>query len=1012
MLPAYFVCAQQTKQFSFRHFSTTDGLAANNVRSTVQDKEGFIWIATSDGLQRFDGTRFITFRHSSTNPASISSNDILQLLVDQQERLWVLFVNGRTGIFDTRQLQFKEVPVIITDKKNLGADKELCHGLNGTLIYLLKGIATLIYNNQTSQFAAAGPLLPVPAGWKIHSITADAVTKRYWIGADSGIAVYNPATKGLSYAGHLKEKEPLLEKWGTQSYVYHIFIDAQRRFWFERWPPSSGNAVLNCINLRTYEALLSNYSLTSKLNQYHELRSLLEQKDGSLWIRGAQVFGQFNEAKKDFTLVYNGFINDQSIAYDVVMNLFEDREQNIWVSTSDNGLFLFNPSNQLFTVVKHMDWLRNTVGIGAVMSFARASNGTILTGAWSNGLFRYDSTFDDVPLQVDGIAEKNYRSVWSMCLSKDNHTIWMAMQPGVARYDQATNKAILYNPSILENRTVRQVLEDRQGNLWLGVQNRGIYKWIRAKAAGSFEQGFIKIPSIPSTNINKIIEDSKGFIWICTHIDGIYKIDPLTDSVVDRIRGTGPAAKKLLDNLCTTVLEYNDSLMLIGAGGLNIYNTTAQTVKHVTVEDGLPSDLISSMEKDRRGIVWMGMQNGLCRFDLAKKKWAYYNRKDGLINDNFIMAASYSMPDGRMLFGTNENFVVFDPLRVNGSYQPPDVRITAVKLADKSLPPDSVLRLQRLELPYDQNSLQIQFAGLTYRNKDKISYYYMLEGLDREWKKADGLNQVFYSYLPASTYQFKVKMETGDGVESRHITTIKIKIKPLFWRTWWFVSLLVFAAISLFLYADWLRRQRIRATMRMRNKIASNFTKDMSSTLGTINVLSEMAKVKADTDPSRTKEYVKQISDNSSRMMEVMGDMIWSIKPDNDNLEHVVEKMNHFAAELHAKYGVEIHFKLGENVREIKLRMDQRHELYALSKEALTNAARHSQTRYIDVGVDYYKSKLRLRIQDEGKGFDVEAVSFGRGLNDMQNKASSLQAKLTIQSEINTGTIVQLEMPL
>lgn len=1004
--------AQQLQEFSFKHFSTTEGLVANDIRCSLQDAQGFIWIGTSDGLQRFDGTRFLSFRHSAGDPHSLPANAVIQLLLDKQKNLWVLLDNGKIGIFDTQHFIFKEASVVVPNKKSLGADKEMFYDLRGSIIYMLKGVTALIYNPGIHGFIPANPFIGLPQGWKVYGITADTLGKKYWICGDSGIAVFDPVTSRLNTYNHNPDHDPLIATYGKYDHTYYIFVDSKHRLWFEQWPTGSGSADLYCYDLKSHSTLLSRYNMSPELNQYHELRNLLEQKDGTIWIRGNQVFARFNEAKKKFELVHNGYDNEHSIAYEVVNHLYEDREQNLWASTSNNGIYLFNPHTQVFTVVQHLDWLRNTIGNGAVMSFAHTNDGTVLSGAWGNGLYRYDSAFHNIPLNIRGIADKNFYSVWSMFRSRDNRTIWMSMQPGIAVYDQVTNQARVYNPPILENRTVRQILEDKQGNLWIGVQNRGVYKWTKPRTAAGFNEAFVKIDSVPSTNINKIIEDSKGFIWACTHIDGIYKIDPLTNRVVDRLHDTGPPAKRLLDNMCLSVMEYNDSLMLIGAGGLNIYNTRRHTMEHLTVENGLPSDVISSMEKDSKGWVWMGMMNGLCRFDPARKSFTYYNRKDGFLNDNFVLAASYRMPDGKMLFGTNENFVVFDPLKITTASPPPDVRITDLKLLDHSLPVDSLLRLKRMELTYDQNSLLIQFAGLTYQNKDKISYYYMLEGLDKDWKKADGSNQASYSYLPARNYLFKVKIKTGDNIESSHITTLKIRIKPPFWRTWWFVSLLVLAALSLFLYMDRLRLQRIRATMRMRNKIATNFTKDMSSTLGTINVLSEMAKVKAAIDTERTKEYVTQISDNSSRMMEVMDDMIWSIRPENDSLEQVIEKMQHFAAELHVKYGVEIHFKLGEKVREIKLRMDQRHELYAIFKEAITNAARHAQTRYIDIGIDCHKSKLRLRIQDEGRGFDVEAVSYGRGLNDMQKKASSLQARLLIQSEINTGTIVQFEMPL
>lgn len=1002
--------AQEARQYSFTHYGVQNGLAAYNVHSLIQDETGFIWIGTINGLQRFDGTRFITFRHNPADPASLPDNNVEQLLIDSNKNLWLVLADGSIGVFDTKRFLFRKALVKLHDQNNLQALRKLQADKEGHLFFVFLSQEILTYNSSTNEFSAANNFIQLPGNFKPINLVQDSLTKKYWIGTDSGLVVYNRASRKTSYYGHNAEAEPCIERLGKIPAVGCYSIDKKRRLWFLSWPANVGASRLYCYDLTNSVEVLHEYDLVPVMKQYIEPDFFLEQQDGSIWISGLNILVKFDEAKKMFQPVGNSGHIDQGIYYERA-NMFEDREQNLWVATSNNGVYAFNTAQQIFTNIKHQNRLVGGQGNGYLISFAQAANGTVLAGVWGDGIYRYDQHFNNIPLGINGIPEINGLPVWDICRLKNKPITWLVGQPGfIYLYDEQKQSAKRYDPAIFETRTIRQAEEDRFGNVWLGSQSRGLIKWAANRATPNFEDGFYKIQSIPNQRVKRIITDSKGFIWVCTNKEGVYKIDPSNDSIVDHLTKTSAADKRLLSNDASAIMEYNDSIVLIATGGLNIYNTRSKNMRYITSADGLPSDAVVSMEKDRGGYAWLGLMTGLCRFKLENKSFTFFDRSDGIANDNFQVAASFRLPDGRLLFGSSNDFVVFDPEAVKTTTAPPSVTITEIRLPNRVLSVDSIKRLNRVELTADQNSITIGFAGLTYLNKSKPVYYYQMEGIDQEWKKANELNQAVYNYLPAGNYTFKVRAENADGFSGHKITLLLIKVKPPFWKTWWFVSLLAFAAIGFLYWIDKFRVARIRDTERVRTRIATSLTRDMSSTLSNINVLSEMAKVKADKNIDRTKEYIDQISENSQRMMEVMDDMIWSINPENDELQYTILRMKKYAANIQSKYNLEVAFAVDEKAKEIKLHMDRRHELFLVFKEALLNAGKHSGGRFADVHVSYENNRLTMTMVDNGRGFSIKELGFSRGLNEMQKRAAALKASFQIVSEINTGTTVTFVM--
>jgi ligand-binding sensor domain-containing protein/two-component sensor histidine kinase len=812
----------------------------------------------------------------------------------------------------------------------------------------------------------------------------------------------------VSYRGHNAEKEPVIQQLGHIPFSVPMLIDSKQRIWFHSWPPTAGGPLFYTFDLLHGHIVLKDYNFYPLVKEYHEPAGMIEQKNGTIWIRGTNIFVRYIEKANDFQLVHNGYINDQSIAYEHIHDVHEDREENLWVATNNNGLYRFNPSKEHFLNVRHMNRARNTPGEGGILSFMPASHGTVLMGAWGNGIYRYDSNFNNISVNINGIIEKNAVSAWDMCRSHDGHTIWMGTQPGgIYQYDLLTNKATYYDVPAIEHSTVRQVEEDLNGNLWIGTQTRGLFKYTRGKGPHNFKDRVEKITAVDARLVSAVSIDSSGRLWVGTNTNGLYTIDPNTNKVIYHFTETGSPQQRLQSLAVSCIYVFNDTTVVIGGEELNIYNTRTNTLKGIkwppTLQPG-----IASMQKDRNGYLWIALSSGICRYSLGSKIFIHFDRIDGIVNDHFMISASNALPDGRLVFGSSNQFIVFDPQKINLADSLPDVTITGFRVRHENLSVDSLTKLKLVELPPDENSVTIDFSALNYWSAFLIKY--KLEGIDKDWIRADISNQAIYPYLPPGTYTFLAQTEDSDGKPGKHITTLVLKIKPRFWQTWWFFGLIVFAGVGVFIWVDKLRTQKIRATESVRTRIASSLTEDMSNSLSSINITSELAKTRVDNDKERTREYINQISDSSNRMVQAMYDMVWSINPENDTLQHTVERMRAYAAEMESLYSPNIVFQMDEQAAEIRLSMESRYEMLSIYKEAVSNAARHAHAKYIQVNIQYKRPALTLCIRDDGKGFDVDAVALSRGISEIRRRAGTIGAAVSIKSEINTGTSVKLKM--
>lgn len=1011
-LSIFFLCvcslvclSQDERQYAFAHYGTDKGLAGHEVKAIVQDEAGYMWVGTATGLQRFDGTRFITFRHRKNDPASIPENNINQLLRDRKNNLWLLTSSGEVGTFDTKHFRFNPARVVPAKKNSLLADKKFFTDSRGNIFLLCFRSELLVYNEKDNRFVPAAQLMPLPPKWAVISFCEDVHTGKYYMGTDSGLVVYNSYTNKLSYTGHNIEKELLIDQLGRVPFVAPMLLDSKHRLWFMTWPPTVGAPNLYSYGLHSNAIILNNYSFFPLVKEYHEPSGMVEQRNGTIWIRGSNIFARYLENDKKFQLVHNGYVNDQSIAFEMIHDLKEDKEENLWVATNNNGLYRFNLSLEYFLNVRHMNRAKNTPGEGSALSFI-ADNGTILMGAWGNGIYRYDSSFNNMPVNIKGIIEKNSIVVWHMLQSNDGRTIWMGTQPGgLYKYDRITRSATYYDIPAIDHSTVRQIAEDKNGNLWIGTHTHGLFKYTKTGAGYNFNKNVEKIAGVDARTINALCFDRNGNLLVATNTNGVYVVDGSNAQVLQHFTKDGPPGLRLQGISATAICIYNDTTIILGCGGINVYNPLKQTIQQVRIPPNLPNDA-AAIQKDRNGYLWVTQSTGLFRLSPDKTNiFIVFDRIDGIINDHFVVGASTSLPDGRLVFGSSNQFIVFDPQQIDLVDSLPNVAIAGFKVQNKSLLVDSLRSLKIIELAPNQNAITIELSSLTYNTASIIKY--KLEGIDKDWIRADVSSQAVYPYLPPGTYTFKALSEDSEGT-GNNTTTLIIKVKPLYWQTWWFFGLIVFVCLGIFLWVDKLRMQKIKATESVRNRIATSLTEDMSNSLSSINITSELAKTKIDTDTERTKEYINQISDGSNRMVQAMYDMVWSINPENDTLQHTVDRMKGYAAEMESMYTPSIIFQIDEQAKDLRLSMENRYEMLSIFKEAVNNAARHAQARYIEVNLQYKNPSLTLCIRDDGKGFNVELVELSRGLSEMRRRANTINARLSLKSEINTGTTVKL----
>jgi len=978
---------QANQQYIFLHSGTQDGLLSNETQATVQDPRGYIWIATKNGLQRYDGHRFVNFKHIEGDSTSIPHNYITQLTIDKKNRLWLATANNKLGYFDMRKFIFHEVPVKFNGQLQIKIEGIFKTDLERNILFILHKNNVfnnlLGYNETKNEFSETDKRFKLPVKWSVYSFSIDSLHRNYWISTDSGLIKFNPQKSSYSYRGHNEENDAVIDALKQYKLVEHTLLDYDGNFWMNL--TNTDRRVPHLIKYNASTKQVHDYSkeVTAKSqNAYNDVRSILQPQKGTVWITGR---GVFIIAKDKLNFVYSNVPGPYSIHYEEIRNIQFDRESNCWISTND-GIYRMNILNTGFKYIDNNKYNNDSVYSSDVVDFVQQPNGNILTASWGGGLFEYDNNFNpvksDIVQQGDSQQEK---LLWSIH-RRSNGDIWRAHQDGyLFIYHVSSNTTEKLHLPVFENNTIRQIAEDRNGNIWLGTR-ASIVKWIQ-------KTNTFRLIKRTDAGVYRLYTDKAGDVWALAGEALKFNVD--NDSIQLQYNSGKKDGKHLLGGEIVDILQYDDSTYVIASEGLNFVNVKTGNIRYFTSADGLPTDYISNIILDKKRTLWIFTENGVCNRNFEQHILSIYNIEDGIFNTAFTPTSSTLLHDGRIAVGTIHDILVFDPAKIDYYGPIPAVlEITGVSIMNKPVNTDSLLSLHNMVLDYTQNSIGIQFSTLSYRNN--FGVVYKMEGLDKEWIDDDGRGEAVYSYLPPGDYKFIVGIDDVGGVKK--FKSFSFTIAAPFDKTLIFYFLLV-ALVALILWRiNRERIKRIKDILMMRSNIGKELHTEVSSTLKNISVLSEIAAMKADVDPEQSKNYIHEIKIKSRSTVVAMDDVMWSIDPANDSMDKITERMHEIADSVHHEYNTTISIDISQKTKDYGLSMKERLELMLMYKKALLMLAGYTQAKQITVTLESKKDDFLLKLLADSELVSKFDDRIEKALEDIKQRAAQIQCETDLQA--------------
>lgn len=992
--------AQSAPRIIFSRFTKKEGLASNTVFQTVQDRHGYLWVATQNGLQRFDGNRFVTFRHAAGDTTTIPDNNIGHLFIDSKERLWVMF-DKSIGLFDTKKFRF--TPLALPQPVNMV--KKIVEDPQHQLIVFADN-KQFTFDEHKKIFISGYALPALPEGYTFNDMTVDQQSGQYWLTGKQGSLLYDPKQQTFSTKEKNIARMPVIDSLGPVTSARYPFIAQDGSWWVVNWIPFIGPApVLYKYDPKANRVQQFEKIRAYKAESYYEIWGLFQQQNKQLWAYGMGLLSYYDPSSQRFIHINSNPFEKNGIEFDMISNMYEDREKNVWVSTN-NGLYRFNSAAQVFRNHNNRRPEDTTNHLNAVSAIVQTNNNEIWVGTWGAGLFSYSKDLQPItnPLDATSPAKK---SIHILSLSQHrNGDVWMGTHTGEINIANPVTKqvnAFTYPP--LRGEMIQQIFEDKQGNTWIASTTGMLVKCINSNwrdTTGSFN---IVMKDIG--DIFKLYQDKNNNLWVCTATSGVYKLDVNTGKTLQEFKETTASKEGLLNDGATDIVQYNDSLMLMASDGLCIYNTKTDRLRYLTAADGLPAEHITCIIVDQKNRLWVACDGGLYRLNIDNKLFVSYDEADGITGDVFQVSAANLLKDGRIGLGTVHDFIVFDPETAIFNAAVPAVNITGITLGSQYLLTDSIQQKGQLSLSYNNTFVKIDLSTLSY--KDRYYTYYMLEGLDDTWKMVTN-NEIIYQYIPPGNYTLKLKSESGDGKWSEAITSLNINVHAPFWRTWWFYGLLILLTGGLLFWLDHKRIKRKAAIFEMRSNIADGLYQDINQALSNISILSEMAKIKAGKEPEKSAGFIDQIHDKSQQMTLAMDDILWSIDPSNDNMQNFISRLQEHINLLRHERNAEIALVAEKKSANLPISMRIRNDVYSLFKAAVSDVV-NAGGNHCHIHIRFSKPDLIYKLKFDTAYVDMGELNALRNRKDLADKVKKLKAKVEFTKNENTATFI-LSIPL
>lgn len=804
----------------FDHLNVDDGLSSNHTRFVYQDKNGFLWIGTEEGLNRYDGYNFITYRHDPKNKNSISDNAINAIYEDEKGKFWIATRNG-LNIFDPVKDAFTHFKHNSNDHQSISSDK-------------------------------------------LTDVTADS-SGNIWIGSREGLILFNQMDSTFTVFKNNQDQKNSL----SHNYVTAVYTDHSGNIWI-----GTKNG-LNKFNFKdsTFTSFFFDANNPASLSS-HFINCIYEDTNGNLWVgtnSGLNNLVPLNNGSAEFISFKKNPSNPNSLSNNNVKTICEDENKNLWIGTIGGGISTYNPELNKFSTIRNNPQSLRSLSDDIIYYLTKDNSGIIWVGTFSKGINKFNPAkerFSHYQPNPNSFLQINENDITSVLIDNDRN-LWLGTNGyGITFIDKNSvldnqvNKKVFRksDKNSINNDYVTSLIQDKDGFIWIGTFGGGLNKYDpRKKDFSIFKQDKTNPGSISNNYIQTIYEDKERFIWVGTGLGGVCRFDkskkiftcynynpneagskknPSSVEVtaicedeegflwfgtstggLDRFNRETQLFKYFIhdpedttsisSNRIVTIYSDKKNNLWAGtfSGGLNLYDRQSESFIHFTKSDGLAGNTVMAITEDRQGNLWISTNNGISKFDPSKKVFKNFDTHDGLQGKEFnANSVIYDEQNNLIYFGGVNGLNIFNPEIIKDNTVKPEIVITDFKLFNKSITPGinsvldgSIQFTDQINLSYDQNVIAFEFAALQFNNPAKNKYAYKMEGFDNEWINAGSKRFAEYTNLDPGNYVFKVKGSNSDGIWNETGASIRIAIDPPFWQTWWAYMLYIIIVIAGFL---------------------------------------------------------------------------------------------------------------------------------------------------------------------------------------------------------------------
>lgn len=1050
-----------------------DGLINNKVSSILQDDRGFIWIGTTEGLNRYDGYEYRSFSYIPFEKNSLSQSQIQTMHLDTQNNLWVGTYGGlnRLNTLTEEIARFEHDPEDDTSLSSNLIISILRDSQERLWVGTSNGLNLSTDGGRSFQRFFHHDEDPFSLGDNTIRAIHEGPSGRIWIGHYGGVSIWDNSQRGFlnivpsSDSGTADPENRVL----PGSFVMDITRDERGDIWLGLW---EGHIV----HFRQKQQDFVTHSIPAE-----GVYTMLFDSNGILWIgtwsSGLYAMdprdGSFRQFKREWM--------EEDQYHVLVYSLHEDHGGIIWIGTRGGGIQLYDPKRSRFQVFEHE---RGGNGLlpGSYTSMEEDHEGNIWIGSYNSGINKYNPETGQFTRYSRETQDGRYlgNNFILSIYTEDAGNVWVGTQKGLHQYNSSSDSFQLFEAPF-QDRIIQSVIRDTDNRLIVGTYYNGLYMY--DPQSGDFRH-FTNDPedpeSISDNLISSLFIDENENLWVATN-NGLNRYH---DGGFSRYFHDPDNPGSISGNKITSIQEDSYGQLWVGTsgGGINLFNPDQGNFTHYTTKNGLASNTIHAITVDDDGRLWISTTRGISILDPQEEDFVNLDEDDGLINYEMTSAAEKTR-NGDMYFASVAAIHRIDNIDYVNNQYIPNMEITGIEVAGERLVSS---RSNQLELPYNENFITFHFAALDFSDPDKNRYSYKLEGIDQDWSPVSAENFAVYTNLAPGQYRFLVKGSNNDAVWNPRPASFSFRINPP-----WYLSPLSLISAALFITVflglmianfrvRWkLNNERLKEEARInrileqkvsertkalqrarqaaeeglqtKSRFLANMSHDIRTPLNSIIGFSEM--ISRTEDRSKLDEYASTIFSESNKLLSLINQILDLSKIESRKMPVELRPVNldQFIREITASY----HDKAARKQLSFATSIDPKLPPYVVTdpvnlsrilENVLSNSLKFTKTGEIRLDVESSRQRtdratptegelpqetLRFVVWDTGigipeekqeqifssfeqidKSLNREYPGSGLGMSIARELAETLGGRILLTSQPGRGSVFTIEIPL